>query len=332
VTEALRQAHEEHCEVGRQLRETDEKVEEDSYICPLCNVDIPKTSGMSHAAACAGLSQQREAEQKGEEEMYFCELCFLDMKISEMEDHIFAHSLEDDEVPRRQTSSRSVHRHRPGCVHHSSSPVEADMQDDNTVQPMHNSGRVHRHRYVPPPHYFQHQRVPYLADEPLSLHPPLPPPFSMPRDDSVHPHDPFLMQDPFPLPDFMPSREELVRMQAERSRSMREQIRIPGSELTRLFRHLHRHAEDPSPAQPDRYLDKRHYHGNALNESGLAALNKMKYNEAHSHETTQCPVCMTDYANGDSLILLPCFHYLHEECGANWLAVKAECPTCKHKV
>jgi hypothetical protein len=81
-----------------------------------------------------------------------------------------------------------------------------------------------------------------------------------------------------------------------------------------------------------RTLDRRHYNGNTLRDSGIEALPKIEYDVSREHEMNHCLICKDDFENGDSLILLPCFHYYHAECGGKWLGVKAECPSCKHKV
>jgi hypothetical protein len=45
-----------------------------------------------------------------------------------------------------------------------------------------------------------------------------------------------------------------------------------------------------------------------------------------------CVICLDDYNNNDTLILLKCNHYFHEICGKDWLRVKRECPICREKI
>jgi hypothetical protein len=51
---------------------------------------------------------------------------------------------------------------------------------------------------------------------------------------------------------------------------------------------------------------------------------------SEDHKT--CTVCWVDYAVGDSIMMLPCFHWLHEECAKDWLTRCPECPTCQTNV
>jgi Ring finger domain len=42
-----------------------------------------------------------------------------------------------------------------------------------------------------------------------------------------------------------------------------------------------------------------------------------------------CPICIDEYQCGDSIMWLPCFHYLHEHCAISWLKTNCTCPMCK---
>lgn len=48
------------------------------------------------------------------------------------------------------------------------------------------------------------------------------------------------------------------------------------------------------------------------------------------HKT--CTICMEDFADGDELRMLPCFHRFHKGCVDEWLRRSGTCPTCKHRV
>jgi len=45
-----------------------------------------------------------------------------------------------------------------------------------------------------------------------------------------------------------------------------------------------------------------------------------------------CSVCLEEYARGDELITLPCFHTFHTNCCEQWLQQSGSCPVCKHRV
>eukprot|EP00758_Cryptobia_borreli_P001855 Tbor_TRINITY_DN2589_c0_g1::TRINITY_DN2589_c0_g1_i1::g.478::m.478 len=49
----------------------------------------------------------------------------------------------------------------------------------------------------------------------------------------------------------------------------------------------------------------------------------------NSEDRGTCVVCWEDYLVGDVIMLLPCFHQLHEKCCRDWLSRKSECPTCQ---
>jgi hypothetical protein len=52
---------------------------------------------------------------------------------------------------------------------------------------------------------------------------------------------------------------------------------------------------------------------------------------AGSTEGKTCSICLVEYDSGDSLILLPCFHQFHSDCGFQWFETggSALCPVCK---
>lgn len=54
--------------------------------------------------------------------------------------------------------------------------------------------------------------------------------------------------------------------------------------------------------------------------------------EGAKKEDTGCQICMEDFAEGDELRTLPCFHLFHAKCVDQWLKVNSICPTCRHKV
>jgi len=46
-------------------------------------------------------------------------------------------------------------------------------------------------------------------------------------------------------------------------------------------------------------------------------------------DQNKCPVCLNDFAEGDSLKSLPCVHFYHKDCIDSWLLVGHACPVCK---
>jgi len=49
-------------------------------------------------------------------------------------------------------------------------------------------------------------------------------------------------------------------------------------------------------------------------------------------EQSCCAICISDFAEGDLLRVLPCMHRYHQECADRWLAANRTCPLCKDDV
>jgi hypothetical protein len=49
-------------------------------------------------------------------------------------------------------------------------------------------------------------------------------------------------------------------------------------------------------------------------------------------EACRCVVCMDDFADGEEVMTLPCFHFFHTPCAERWLKESGICPICKHEV
>jgi len=45
-----------------------------------------------------------------------------------------------------------------------------------------------------------------------------------------------------------------------------------------------------------------------------------------------CRICLNQYAVGDKVTTLPCFHQFHSECVNPWFQTKLNCPTCRHSI
>lgn len=46
-----------------------------------------------------------------------------------------------------------------------------------------------------------------------------------------------------------------------------------------------------------------------------------------------CTICQVDYGEGDSCMMLPCAHTVHDVCGLEWFMNHSKlCPVCKHDI
>ncbi|KAF0896917.1 hypothetical protein E2562_030767 [Oryza meyeriana var. granulata] len=54
------------------------------------------------------------------------------------------------------------------------------------------------------------------------------------------------------------------------------------------------------------------------------------YRKDDGWQETACPVCLADFADGETIRLLPeCMHYFHAACIDEWLRTRATCPLCR---
>ncbi|XP_045894190.1 E3 ubiquitin-protein ligase MBR2 [Micropterus dolomieu] len=53
------------------------------------------------------------------------------------------------------------------------------------------------------------------------------------------------------------------------------------------------------------------------------------FQSASNAGNTQCQICFCDYAEGEKLRMLPCFHNYHVQCIDRWLKDNATCPICR---
>jgi hypothetical protein len=55
-------------------------------------------------------------------------------------------------------------------------------------------------------------------------------------------------------------------------------------------------------------------------------------NNSTSNESCSCSICLSNYNDGDTIKMLPCFHQFHSPCIDRWLTRSTTCPVCKHPV
>uniref|UniRef100_J3NAF2 RING-type E3 ubiquitin transferase n=1 Tax=Oryza brachyantha TaxID=4533 RepID=J3NAF2_ORYBR len=54
------------------------------------------------------------------------------------------------------------------------------------------------------------------------------------------------------------------------------------------------------------------------------------YRKAEEWREAMCPVCLSDFADGEAVRVLPeCMHYFHVECIGTWLRANTSCPLCR---
>lgn len=69
-----------------------------------------------------------------------------------------------------------------------------------------------------------------------------------------------------------------------------------------------------------------------LSKSDLVRLPVVTYKKTEGQEIEECNICMTDYEDGDSQKILPCFHTFHCLCIDKWIKKNATCPICRVEV
>ena len=61
---------------------------------------------------------------------------------------------------------------------------------------------------------------------------------------------------------------------------------------------------------------------------------KIKASDLENQEAKQCSICFEDYAENDTVVILPCDtrHIFHDSCISEWLKEKDTCPLCKTQI
>ncbi|KDO34781.1 hypothetical protein SPRG_00842 [Saprolegnia parasitica CBS 223.65] len=68
-----------------------------------------------------------------------------------------------------------------------------------------------------------------------------------------------------------------------------------------------------------------------LTKDQMAAFQRAKFTTTDATEEL-CPICLVDFEDGETLVVLNCTHPFHGECIASWLAQNQTCPMCKRDV
>ncbi|KAI8806392.1 hypothetical protein BJ742DRAFT_816704 [Cladochytrium replicatum] len=70
-----------------------------------------------------------------------------------------------------------------------------------------------------------------------------------------------------------------------------------------------------------------------VNEDQFESLPIVKYDSSKSDEKNTCSICLSDFENGEELVMFPkCTHSVHKECGEKWLKQSNSCPICRVEV
>ena len=61
---------------------------------------------------------------------------------------------------------------------------------------------------------------------------------------------------------------------------------------------------------------------------------KIKASDLENQEAKQCSICFEDYAENETVVILPCDtrHIFHDSCISEWLKEKDTCPLCKTQI
>uniref|UniRef100_A0A0E0MIC7 RING-type domain-containing protein n=1 Tax=Oryza punctata TaxID=4537 RepID=A0A0E0MIC7_ORYPU len=67
-----------------------------------------------------------------------------------------------------------------------------------------------------------------------------------------------------------------------------------------------------------------------MSSSSQAKLVVCPYRKAEQWGEAMCPVCLSDFADGEAVRVLPeCMHYFHVDCIGTWLRANTSCPLCR---
>ena len=73
--------------------------------------------------------------------------------------------------------------------------------------------------------------------------------------------------------------------------------------------------------------------GTGLKKSRLRQIPVAVYGSGVEIPTTECPICLGDFANGEKVRVLPkCNHGFHVRCIDTWLLSHSSCPNCRHSL
>mmetsp|Transcript_24376 Transcript_24376/g.26645 ORF Transcript_24376/g.26645 Transcript_24376/m.26645 type:complete len:319 (-) Transcript_24376:757-1713(-) len=55
-------------------------------------------------------------------------------------------------------------------------------------------------------------------------------------------------------------------------------------------------------------------------------------NQERTGQDNTCPICLSEFVEGETARLLNCQHMFHQQCVDEWLRVNASCPTCRKRL
>ena len=81
----------------------------------------------------------------------------------------------------------------------------------------------------------------------------------------------------------------------------------------------------------DEFLNNLENGQNGMNREDIDKVKKIKFKKVKQKkgEEEQCPICITEYEDGEVLRVLPCEHLFHPQCIDAWLVQNGVCPVCK---
>jgi hypothetical protein len=92
--------------------------------------------------------------------------------------------------------------------------------------------------------------------------------------------------------------------------------------------HIHMAAEYPPGYMT--YEDLLNFRPRPQGVQNIDRLPTYIYHGEHLPEDkSTCPICLSNYREGEEIRIIPCIHFYHKSCIDEWLRVSKVCPVCK---